>query len=222
MIASFSRKLVFVKTRKVGGTSLEIVLSSWCSGEDICSPIPPEDERIRQALGGAPRNFAAPDGTTKFYNHMPATEIQAALPELWADAFKFSLERHPYEKVVSRAWWNVGRKGGLNKLALLWGRRETISAEIEKVIQDRSYLNFELYTKDRKLLVDEVWPHHEMNDRLAKLARRLGVPTPPALPRAKGGYRKDTRPAREVLTKDQRDQIYEGAAFEFELMGYDR
>ena len=52
MIASFAHDFIFVKTRKVGGTSLEIVLSSWCAARDICTPITPEDEAIRARLRG--------------------------------------------------------------------------------------------------------------------------------------------------------------------------
>jgi hypothetical protein len=213
MIASFTHDFIFVKTRKVGGTSLEIVLSSWCSGRDICTPILPEDEAIRAGFGGAARNFRGPGGGALFYNHMPATEIGSALPELWSRAFKFSVDRHPYEKVVSRAWWNIGRRGGSPELEL--------EREIETAIATRSYLNFPLYCDGGRVIVDEVWRYEEMWSRLAALAERLGQAVPEAPPRAKGGHRRDRRPAREVLSEDQRRRIAEDERIEMELLGYE-
>ena len=56
--------------------------------------------------------------------------------------------------------------------------------------------------------------------RLAELAARLDKPTPLRPPRAKSAFRKDRRPAAEILTPDQRRRIAAGAAIEFELLGY--
>lgn len=214
MIASFTRDFIFVKTRKVGGTSLEIVLSAWCEDPDICSPVTPPDERLRHAYGGAARNFTADDGSLRFFNHMPATAIRTALPELWSRAFKFTVERHPYEKVVSRAWWNIGRRGG--------DAERELGPEIERAIERRSYLNFPLYSDDGAVLVDEVWRYEEMWDRVALLSARIGVQPPDRPPRAKAEHRQDRRPARDVLTKPQRDRIYADARIEFDLLGFER
>lgn len=223
MIASFSRNFIFVKPRKVGGTSLEIVLSAWCAEEDICSPISPEDEPLRAAFGGRPSNYRAADGTVRFYNHMPATEIQAQLPELWENAYKFTVERHPYEKVVSRAWWNLGRKGKLSALTLFGSRRDrAFSAEVDRTIASQDYLNYPLYCRGETPLVDEIWSHGQLSERLHAFAERIGVAMPESMPRAKGKHRRDKRSAHEILSKDQRDRIYADARFEFELMGFER
>ncbi|MEP7317069.1 MAG: hypothetical protein ABI667_10270 [Sphingomicrobium sp.] len=203
-----------MKTRKVGGTSLEIVLSGWCEGRDICTPIPPEDEEIRERFGGQPRNFRRPGGGSAFYNHMGAPALREALPGLWSRAFKFSVDRHPYEKVVSRAWWNVGRRGGSPETEL--------QAEIEIAIATKNYLNYPLYCDGDNVIVDEVWRYEDVWRRLAALGRRLGVAVPEIPPRAKSGHRRDRRPAREVLTEDQRACIARDAWIEFELLGYER
>jgi hypothetical protein len=214
LIASFTHKFIFLKTRKVGGTSLEIVLSSWCGGRDICTRIPPSDEAIREEYGGRARNFRRPDGSLRFFNHMPGPEVRRRLPKLWSVGFKFTVDRHPYEKVVSRAWWNIGRRGGSPETEL--------AEEIELAIRDKTYLNFPIYTEDGQLLVDELWRYEEMWPRLDALAARLGLPAPAQPPRAKAQHRRDPRPAREVLTEAQRAQIYEDARIEFDLLGFER
>lgn len=213
MIASFTHNFIFVKGRKVGGTSLEIVLSSWCSGPDICSLMTKEDQKLRRDYGGRARNFRGPDGKERFFNHMTAEEIRNELPELWDKAFKFTVERHPYEKVVSRAWWEIGRREASD---------DELNSEIEKAIESGTYINYPYYSSKQRILVDEVWRYEMMWDRLRIFAARWGLPAPDDPPRAKGNYRKDRRPAREVLTQDQRDRIYANARVEFELLGFKR
>ena len=42
-----------------------------------------------------------------FRNHMAAIEVRERVPRrFWNSASKFTVERHPYEKVVSRAYWD--------------------------------------------------------------------------------------------------------------------
>lgn len=58
MLASYQHRFIFLRTRKTGGTSLEIALSPLCVGRDICTPIGNlEDEFTRIRHGGSPRNF---------------------------------------------------------------------------------------------------------------------------------------------------------------------
>ena len=57
-IISYNKNFIFVKSRKTGGTSMEVSLSKFCGAEDIISPIGPfgEDEReSRKFLG--PQNY---------------------------------------------------------------------------------------------------------------------------------------------------------------------
>lgn len=212
MIASRTLGLIFVKPRKAAGTSIEIVLSAWCSRSDICTPVTEEDERLRARYGGRARNYRTWLGRPRFYNHMPAAEIERALPRLFGRAFKFTVERHPYEKVVSLAWFRLGMRGGDAETEL--GR------EIDAVIADREYLNFPLYTIDGQVAVDEVWEYGEIAERLETLAERFGQTLPPVLPRAKSRFRLDRTEARQVLSRQQRERIAANARFEFDLMGY--
>ena len=52
MIVSFSKRFIFIKTRKTAGTSMEIALSGQCADGDIVTPIVPEDELLRFRQGG--------------------------------------------------------------------------------------------------------------------------------------------------------------------------
>ena len=143
---------------------------------------------------------------------MPAGEVERRLPELWRSAFRFTVERHPYEKVVSLAWFRAG--SGV-------GRANDIAAQIESEIARRDYLNHPLYTIGGRVAVDEIWAFERLSDHVRSAAERLGLDPDAALPRAKSQFRKDKRPAVEILTPAQRRRIRDDAAFEFELMGYE-
>jgi hypothetical protein len=57
MILSHSHKFIVFKTRKTGGTSLEIALSKYVSAKDVVTPIAAIDEEIRASLGfSGPQN----------------------------------------------------------------------------------------------------------------------------------------------------------------------
>ena len=239
MIASFLHNFIFVKTRKTAGTSAEIVLSTWCGERDIITPLSGEDELIRAAYGGLPRNFGvSPEleaayialirkGSVAdvqalrnsfkdvlrqnfFYNHMPATRVRSALPELWERAFKFTIERHPYEKVISRAYW----------IAYAHNDRRPIGDIVEDVISSRNLSDKPIYCDGDKVIVDKVIRFDDLWQEVASLAKTLQKRVPDPLPRAKGGLRHDKRPAIEQLTSDQKRRIAERCAVEFELMGF--
>lgn len=121
MIICHPLKLIFLKTKKVGGISFEIALSSFCGPECVITPISPNDERTRQDLGyrGAQNyeNPTWPDGTTSgmaFYNHISAAQVQANIPnEIWQSYQKIGLMRDPFDGAISRYCWEGGLETGL-------------------------------------------------------------------------------------------------------------
>lgn len=211
MIVSYSNNFVFVKTRKTGGTSVELVLSTWCSGRDVCSKVSPEDEETRKAMRGLAPTRAAKGG--KVYNHMSAAEIRDMFPDSWARAFKFVVERHPFEKVVSRAYWNIGRRGD--------EPAQSFERVLHSVISRGVFIDRDLYLIDGKIAVDEVVLYDQLWPRIGRLGETLGKSMPAVLPRAKGQHRKDRRPATEILSEDQKARIRDMAGWEFETFGFD-
>lgn len=236
MIVSFTHEFVFVKTRKTAGTSVEIVLSAWLGEADIASPITPADELLRRDYGGRPRNFAEDPAEEaallaaiaggdpaavaavmagrrwRFRNHFPASRIRAALPrDFWVRAFKFAVERHPYDKALSFARYKHQATGGDVGFA------DFLDAQIEL----GRYRNFDLYADRDGLLVDEVIRYDRLWPRLEELAARWGQLLPQPLPRAKRLPAADGRPAAEILSPAQKRRVREVCAEEFALFGFE-
>lgn len=60
MIISKANRFAFIKGRKVAGTSVEVGLSTLCTGSDILTPMTPIDELLRlKATGLMAQNFGA-------------------------------------------------------------------------------------------------------------------------------------------------------------------
>ena len=122
MIVSHEHRFIFLKTAKTAGTSIEIALSKYCSPDDTVTPIFVEDERTRAELGyQGPANYLIPYGQysrldwcqfvatrrrLKFLNHSPAAHVQQYVEsDIWNSYFKFSVERNPWDKLVSYYYW---------------------------------------------------------------------------------------------------------------------
>jgi hypothetical protein len=131
MIVSHKHRLIFLKPRKVAGTSFEIAMSKFLSEADIITPLSRDDELIRRRLGFiGPRNFNFEyvnlftrrrnepvelfgfDVPLKYYNHIPARVARRRLGHsIWSDYKKISLVRNPWERAISIFFWkNTKRK----------------------------------------------------------------------------------------------------------------
>jgi hypothetical protein len=204
-----SNNFIFLKSQKTAGTSVETVLSTWCAGRDIVTPITKENETERAKLGGRAMNYQS----GPFFNHQPASEVRRLLPDLWQSAFKFTIERHPYERVVSRVYWRIYFRGG--------DRAADFDRQLENVLSDPSSIdNRPIYCIDDTIAVDEVILFDDLWRRLGEIAVTMGRSLPDALPRAKGRSRIDRRPAREILTDAHKERIYHLLERDFVDLGF--
>lgn len=117
-------KFIYIKTEKTAGTRLKVALSKFCGKDDIITPISSKDEKIRSDFGflGA-QNYVIPFSTysaadfvralirkkrLRFENHCPAAFVKKYIgKEIWDSYFKFSVERNPWDKVISFYYWIV-------------------------------------------------------------------------------------------------------------------
>jgi hypothetical protein len=225
MIISHKHKFIFIKTEKTAGTSIEIALSKFCGDDDIITPITPEDEYTRRRLSGrGPQNYIIPvekySPTDKvnpafrnkplcFFNHASAKFIRQYIgEEIWGSYFKFCFERNPWDKVISWYFW-------VNQSAQRPSITEFIRSGKANLIR-----GFDLYTIDGVLSVDNVYSFEKLDLELEKIQNRFQFPGKLELPRAKGGYRKDRRHYRDILSEEDRRLIENIYAREIALFGY--
>lgn len=198
-----------------------------------------EIERHRDFPEGYPRNFVADKGIEERYReavrsgdrkavrktmrdefrvsgdaglprHAGARRVKEIVDEeFWNSAYKFSIERHPYEKAVSLAWWEC--------------RHGDFDTVLASVLRGDRYRNYDLYTLGGTLAVDFVIRFEKMAEDIPKVEQALGgIAVLSRLPRSNAGKRPDKRPAREVLTDAQKAIVQDTCREEFEMFGYDK
>ena len=231
MILSHTQRFIFIKTRKVSGTSMEISLSKNCGGDDIITPISYEDELVRLDEGGClPQNYGDPkeqqfrdlikarDPKVKkvrhkgrFYNHVPAVEVRQFVGEdVWRDYFTFSMERHPYEKVVSHVYYHARGKDN-------WD----FDKELKRVLKKAYYVSYPIYSEGKTPIVDYIVNYEKLAEELAFLSDKLGFDVASSYPKTKHKHRSDRRPARELLSDAAKEEIYENCRVEFDALGFE-
>lgn len=94
MIVSHRHRFIFVHLGRTGGRSLTTALARHCGPDDIITPA------SKECRGQNDRGFS---------RHDSAAAIRAKVGEqVWSRYFKFTLERNPWEKIVSRYWAYAG------------------------------------------------------------------------------------------------------------------
>jgi hypothetical protein len=233
MIVSYLHKFIFIKTKKTGGTAVEIALAPCCGPTDIITPFGPRDEMQRSANGLVPRNFSSDPAAEQtlreavenrqrkvfrtakragdFFSHTRAAEIKQRLsPDFWDQAYKFTVERHPYEKAVSSAYYNYDEE-----------RDGPFPTYLDGFVRRGTYRTFEFYTVGGQPVVDDFLRQETLMQDLRRVAAKLGICIADAPPLMKGRSRSDSRPAREILSEEQKQVVFQVCREEFELLGYD-
>lgn len=174
--------------------------------EDYRSAIRTKDLKKMKVL----RKQVAGDAQFKLYNHASITRARKYLEDdFWGRAYKFTIERHPYEKALSMAWYRLGDR--------------PFEATLEEVVNRGKYRNYDLYELDGKVGVDSIIRYENFKDDTRKIEETLkGVEILSRYPSTKSGYRPDRKSAVETLSPEQKATVQKVCAEEFEVMGYAR
>lgn len=232
MILSWTNRFLFLKGRKIGGTSLEMALSPLCGPMDIITSISPEDERERRKNACWPQNhlgvmYDIEEEVIKtkrnFYNHITFPEIAHLFgytPERFnyflqeLNFFIFTLDRHPYEKVMSQAAYIYK-----DFIDIEFPFEEAVNRVLET--PGAVPLNYPIYTYDNKL-IDGLTLFRYEPQGFKKIEESLGIQIPNA--------KENPFPKESLsLTDSQKEEINSLFYEEFQLFqwsknvsGYDR
>lgn len=217
MIISHKHRFIYIKTRKTASTSLEIALSRFCGPDDILTKFSDEDELTRQELGyPGPQNVMwTPPGkqeAQRLMNHTPARLAKQVVDKnVWNSYFKFTFERNPYDCAISAYYFST------RKLET----KPALTDYLRKVPME-TLSSWNLYTIDDSVVMDHIGRYEAMETELVDIAARIGLPEPIVLPekRAKGEYRQDRRPYREVLSPQDRAIIEKTCRKEIDYFSY--
>jgi hypothetical protein len=250
MILSHRWRFIFIKGRKIAGTSVEMALSTLCGPRDVVTPITARDEIDRFRAGGQCRNYAwSPEeeepfraavarfaatgddryetmpaprlDRSRYYHHMSLREVLTRSGEDLSGYEVLCVERSPYSKALT--WANM--QASYAEYAA--GRAMQVAPAqlaqwMDKVLADGTLLRTRNIDMYR-------WPDGRLAARVlryARLADELNAfltergAPSVALPHAKKGLLSDTLDPRALLRPDQIARLNELFREEFETFGY--
>lgn len=248
MIFSQKHKFIFIKGRKVAGTSLEIALSPHCGPHDILTPISPADELKRLALGGRPQNYAGQEIEAQylalvqagdfeaaiktrvhsataypFFNHMSLAAVEKLLDPPAQDYTLVYATRNPYQKVASLANMYVSFQNYAGKP--MENTQEDIRKSIIRFFETGQYIlahNRALYQSQRRYKARFIVRQEHLAADYKSLCAHFDLPADTSeMPHAKQGAGGEGYALEALFTRAQLDIINTDFADEFRDNGYE-
>lgn len=247
MILSIRHHFIFVRGRKVAGTSVEMALSTICGDKDIATPMIAVDELKRQRMGGHCGNYSdTPLFETAYINmvrhtpreqlarlqrppqkytvHMSVAEIVERYPGSTKGFRIAAVQRNPYERVISALNMQQTFDAYRNSEAM-HGAVNQMEYMLDQELQRNSLAglrNTEIYRPADSSQQLHIIRYENLQADFERFLHELGIDKPIVLPHAKKGLMSDRLDPKAIFRRDQLDKINAIFADEFELFQYPR
>jgi hypothetical protein len=240
MIISHKHRFIFIKNRKVAGTSIEKALHDICGPDDVLTPdhlhsgehdeLLATSRNYRGRFNPLPELLAAGSALDmarvmrdfavrpRFYNHMRATSVKHRIPRrIWNSYYKFCFERNPWDKTISFYFWRhraIPPSMDLNAYILDTSHSETLDQRFPS--------DWKRYSNNNKLIVDNIFDYENIEFNLTEALQKAGLKShyisSISLPRIKSDVRNPE--AAVTLSREASDRIAEVFSKEIGAFGY--
>ena len=228
MIISHSHKFIFIKSEKTAGTSIETVLSEYCSGDDIVVPI--NDFRHNRNEKGefTHRAMNADEELLQIGQHVDAETVRRKVsPDAWNEYFKFSIARNPWDRTISDFFWKrrqdpeiKPRKRFYHHLGIPFNELAQPRKALKTFLKSDEFVNNDrFYIIDDQLCVDFVIRYENLSEDLAEVCKRIDIPTID-LPRLKTGFRQKRHHYSEYFDEESEAIVAEKHRNDIRFFGY--
>jgi len=227
MIISHSHRFIFIKSIKTAGTSIEAVLSNYCSGSDIVTPLN-NFAFNRDENGKFLHQSMNAEDFKEIGQHVEALSVKNKVPgDVWDDYFKFSIIRNPWDRAVSDFHWKKRqdpafnpRKRFYHHLGVPFDEMATLKKQFSNYIRGDNWDNNDsFYILDGELCVDFVIRYENLADDFNEVCKKIGVQTI-SLPHLKGGIRKKNYHYSEYFDEESKAIVAERHRHDVRLFGY--
>jgi hypothetical protein len=230
-IVSHEFEFIFLKSMKTGGSSVEAALLPYLGRRDWLALTPelepldhpfwrtsnnsrlpiPRERRIKSRLGLHP--------SWKLRKHSSAAHVREVVGEtVWDRYLKFSIERDPWDRMVSLWRWRARARPDLPFEEFLHGLE---SGRDDEGVRGgaSSWSNWPIYAVGDEIVADRVIEYADLEAGLAEVLEAVGAPTV-ELPRLKSHTRSPGLTPGRVLTVQQVERIGVLHRREIEAFGY--
>jgi hypothetical protein len=219
MLVSHLHRFIYIKTRKTGGTSVEIYFEPFC-----CDPNKPwteqhqrDEEQTEFGIIGS-RGFPT-EGRT-WFNHLPAAGIRAMLgPQIFDSYLKFCVVRDPFDKTVSGFWfWMHPDQRQTLRDAPFSQVREAFD---HWVLHHPLPIDRIIYTVDGQPVANRHLRHERLTEDMQQLCADLQLPwEPERLRRYKSNSRLRNEPFADYYSPQSAARVAETFAWELAHFHY--
>jgi len=225
MIISHTHKFIFVKSVKTAGTSVEAILSNYCSGKDVVTRLN-DFPFNRNEKGEFIQRSMNDEEYREIGQHVDALIIKSRVPDnVWSDYLKFSIARNPWERVVSLYTWLTRndpafkpQKRFYHRLGIPYDELKETRKLFSIFVNNDWKTNDRFYIIDDELCVDFIIRYENLMEDFGELCKRIGLPQV-ELPHLKAGFRKGYHYS-EYYDEESKAIVAERHKDDIRLFGY--
>ena len=189
MLVSHHHKFIFVKPRKVAGTTIELSLSPYLESGDYATPIEPDEEHLRTCKKGVvigkirkQKTFGLP---IKLRDHSSLKRAYSILERKVQTYHVITACRNPWDRALSQFFWSYRNKNILekdfyiqrsefNRFTRLYGPTNWLTAVYGRRKQ-RQLNSSHLYTINNRMLANFAIRFEYLEKDLSALRKLLGL-----------------------------------------------
>ena len=190
MIISHSHKFIFVKPRKVAGTTIELRLSPYLESGDWATPIEPREEHLRShkdgVIIGKIRRINKFGFPLRLRDHSSLKKAYLTLGNEVKSYFVITACRNPWDRALSQFFWSyrktnilkknfTSQKYEFNKFTQLYGPKNWLDLFYGRKRQ-RNLNSAHLYSINNKILANFVIRYEYLDNDFGRLIKTLQLP----------------------------------------------
>lgn len=237
-LVSHKHQFVFLKTRKTGGTSFEMLLEPYCApaGHEVVHHTsgrmsregivgvrisPGRFATLREAAEMPATLVSGEDGmpdTIEWLSHTPAERVQRAIGSRWDSYVRITSVRNPFTRAVSYFFHEMD----IGNLPWTTDIGDARPAFREFVHSSRFRDDTDITHIDGELVVHDAFRLEHRAQDVARIGERLGLPLDSGdlLHMKNVGKQRVDFPARELFDDDTADAVRKASAWVFDIYGY--
>jgi hypothetical protein len=201
MLISNKHKFIFLKNRKISGSTFESLIFPHLGPDDVCT--------------GSPT-----DGTPKLnielgLGHMGWNQISLLYSNEWNNYYRFAIERNPWDKCVSAFKWHSVIKPHLPGV-----RENNFNMYLEKQI-NMLPTDWKCYTNQGKIMVDRVFTFEKISELYNAMRNKFSIDIPEELYYNTRLKRTDRKHYSEYYDDESKEFVAELFKNEIETFGYE-
>ena len=190
MIVCHSHRFIFIKPRKVAGTTIELKLSNFLNSGDLATSIEPEEEHLRVSHPGVKIGPIIKKNRLgiqkRLRDHSTLQKAYSMLDEKVQNYLVVSASRNPWDRAVSQFFWSNRKKNILthdlkfqkrefNKFTKFYGPKKWIDTFYGRKRQ-RRLNSSHLYSINNNIAANFIIRFEHLEEDFLALTRMLNLP----------------------------------------------